>query len=407
MSGNPAAATSTTRSRPLLLTPDFGRLAITAMAFFFSMGATFPVLPRFVKDDLGGTDTTVGLVIGATALGAVVARPAIGFIGDRRGRRLLMILGGVVAAAAHLALVVVGDVATLMVLRVIFGVGQGAFFVGATTLAVDLADVDRRGEATSYIFVALHFGSGLGPLVGEWALGRWDFDATWYIAAAGCAVAALAAITVPNVVGSDLDLEQPRMRLVHPRAVLPGVVLGIGIIGFVGFNAFVPLYGEEIGVDNIAPLFLISSFTIVAIRFFGARLPDRLGPVRGGTAALVGMAAGMSLIGFVDSAGGLYAGTVVMSCGTALLLPSLVSAAVDGVPANERSTALATYTLFMEFSLAIGAVIFGAVAGASSYGAAFVLAAVMALIALALLWARMPRHLGQGDSTAREPATAG
>ena len=388
------------RSRPLLLTADFGRLAITAMAFFFSMGATFPVLPRFVKDDLGGTDTTVGLVVGAMALGAVVARPAIGFIGDRRGRRLLLVVGGVVAAVAHLALAFVSDVATLIALRILFGVGQGAFFVGATTMAVDLADVDRRGEATSYIFVALHFGSGLGPLVGEWASDRWGFDATWYIAAAGCAVAALAATTVPNVVSSDLDLEQPRMRLVHPRAILPGVVLGIGIIGFVGYNAFVPLYGEEIGVDNIAPLFLVASFTIVGIRFFGARLPDLLGPLKGGSAALTGLTAGMLLIGVVDNPAGLYAGTVVMSCGTALLLPSLVSAAVDGVPANERSTALATYTLFMEFSLAIGAVIFGSVAGVSSYGAAFVLAGALSLTALALLWLAMPRHLRRASRPA-------
>lgn len=373
------------------------------MAFFFSMGATFPVLPRFVKDGLGGTDTTVGLVVGAMALGAVVARPAIGFIGDRRGRRLLLIIGGAIAAVAHLSLVFVEDVATLIVLRVLFGVGQGAFFVGATTLAVDLADVDRRGEATSYIFVALHFGSGLGPLVGEWALDRWGFDATWYIAAGGCAVAAAAAITVPNAVSSDLDLEQPRMRLVHPRAVLPGIILGVGIIGFVGYNAFVPLYGEEIGVDNIAPLFLVASFTIVGIRFFGARLPDRLGPLRGGTMALIGLTVGMSLIGLVGSPAGLYAGTVVMSCGTALLLPSLVSAAVDGVPANERSTALATYTLFMEFSLAIGAVIFGAVAGVSSYGAAFVLAAVLSLAALALLWLAMPRHLRSVPATTTDP----
>ena len=85
-----------------LLTPAFGRLAITSMVFFLAMGMTFPVLPRFVRDDLGGGDAAVGLVVGATAVGAIVARPFIGRLGDRRGRRILMTGGALVAAVAQL-----------------------------------------------------------------------------------------------------------------------------------------------------------------------------------------------------------------------------------------------------------------------------------------------------------------
>lgn len=363
------------------------------------MGAIFPVMPRFVKDELGGTDTTVGLVVGAMAIGAVAARPVIGYLGDRHGRRLLLIIGGIVSAIAVLGLLIVDDIGVLFLLRVVYGVGQGAFFVGATTLAVDLAEPDRRGEATSYIFVALHFGSGLGPLVGEWASETWSFDTAWVIAAAGSAIAALLAFTIPRPAEHSIDLGPTRIRLFHPNAVLPGMILGIGIIGFVGYNAFVPLYADEIGVETIAPLFMVASFTIVTIRFFGAKLPDQLGPLRGGTVALIGMATGLAIIGFLDSTAGLYAGTVVLSSGTALLLPSLVPAAVEGVPTNERSTALATYTLFMEFSLALGSVFFGAVAGVSSYGNAFILASGLSLAALALLWTTLPRHI----TTARTP----
>lgn len=363
------------------------------MTFFLAMGATFPVLPRFVKDELGGSDTTVGLVVGATALGAIIARPVIGHIGDRRGRAVLMVAGGAIAAVAHLGLVWTGSTPVLLLLRVLFGVGQGALFVGATTLAVDLAAPERRGEATSYIFVALHLGSGTGPLIGEWALREWSFDAVWILAAVGSALAGLLSFAVPNQPATDLDLEDGRMRLLHPRAVLPGVVLGIGIIRFTGFNAFVPLFGDEIGVDNIGPVFMVSSFTIVLIRFFGARLPDWLGPVRGGTIALILLALGLAIIGFIDVAGGLYAGAVVMSAGTSLLLPSLVNAAVDGVPANERSSALATYTLFLEVSLAFGAVAFGAVAGASSYANGFLMGSGAAVVALVTL------HLTLRDRT--------
>lgn len=367
------------------------------------MGATFPVLPRFVKDELGGSDTTVGLVVGATALGAILARPVIGHIGDRRGRGVLMVSGGLIAAIAHIGLVWVDGTAALLALRVLFGIGQGALFVGATTLAVDLATPERRGEATSYIFVALHLGSGTGPVVGEWALRQWSFDTVWVIAAVGSLVAALVSLSVPNQPSPAVDLADSRMRLVHPAALVPGLILGIGIIGFTGFNAFVPLFGDQIGVDDIGPVFMTASFTIVIIRFFGARLPDLLGPLRGGTAALTLMTVGLTVIGFADGAAGLYLGTVVMSAGTSLLLPSLVSAAVDGVPANERSSALATYTLFLEVSLAFGAVAFGAVAGASGYGDAFLMGAAAALVALVVLWVRLGRRSPQQRPCATGP----
>lgn len=387
-----------------LLTPEFGRLAVTSMAFFLAMGATFPVLPRFVKDDLGGGDAAVGLVVGATAVGAIVARPFIGHIGDRRGRGVLMVGGALVATVAQLGLLVVPNIAALLVLRVVFGAGAGAVIVGATTLAVDLASEQRRGEATSYIFVALHLGSGTGPVVGEWALRQWDFDAVWLLAAGGALLAAALALSIPSSASTDVDLTDAPMQILHRRALLPGAILGIGIVGFTGFNAFVPLFGDEIGVDNIGPVFMLASFTIVVMRSVGARLPDWLGPIRGGTFALTLSAIGLGVIGFVDVAGGLYVGTVIMSIGTSMLLPSLVPAAVDGVPPNERSRALATYTLFLEVSQALGAVAFGAVSGATSYANGFLMGAVCCVVALAVLHGALrPRIAAEEEATGQLP----
>lgn len=374
-------------ARERVLDATFARLTAVAFVYFIAMGATFPVLPRFVRDELGAGDTAVGVVLGAMAVGAILARPGLGTVGDRRGRRLLLVVGGLVSAAAMAGHLVADGLVVLFLLRLLFGAGQGAVMVGATTLAVDSAPPQRSGEATSYVFVALHLGSGIGALVGEWLLQSRSFDAVWVMCAAAMAASALVALTLPRAIPADrADTTLP---MLHPNAVLPGIILGIGTLGFIGYNAFVPLFADEIGVDNVAPYFLATSLTIVVIRAVGARLPDRLGPRRGGTLALVVITVGLAVIGTWRSAVGLGIGSVVLASGTALLLPSLVTAAVDGVPAAQRSRALATYTLFLELSAAIGGVLFGGVATVSSYGAAFVVAAGIAFGALVLVRLRL------------------
>jgi len=362
----------------------FARLAVSAFTFFAAMGATFPVVPRYVRDELGHGDAAVGVVLGSMAVGAILGRPAIGKLGDERGRRLLLMLGGGISALAMLGHLVFTSLGALIALRVLLGVGQGAVMVGATTLAVDLAPSERSGEATSYIFVALHLGSAGGSLAGEALWSARSFNAVWWAAACAMSAAGLMALALPAHKPDPANAAD-RLGFFHPKALIPGLILGIGAAGFIGFNAFVPLFADEIGIDRVAPYFAAASLTIVAIRGFGARLPDRLGPRRGGSVALALSAVGLTAIGFSQGALWLGVGTIVLSCGAALLLPSLVTAAVDGVPLAQRSRALATYTLFLELSSAFGAVMFGAVAALSSYGAAFVASAGLALVALTIV----------------------
>lgn len=372
-----------------LLNAMFVRMNVAAFLYFLAMGATFPVLPRYVSDGLGQGDAAVGIALGAMAVGSVIARPAIGGIGDRRGRRILIISGGIISALAMAGHVGADSLAMLIILRVMFGIGQGALVVGATTMAVDQAPPDRSGEATSYVFVALHLGSGTGALLGEALLQARSFDAVWIACAVAMTASAVLATSLPPAVPDDGV--HAEIGMFHPTAVLPGVILGLGTLGFIGFNAFVPLFAEDIGIEDVAPFFLATSLTIVLIRSFGARLPDRLGPRLGGSIALVILSTGLFIIGIAESALVLGIGSVILAAGNAVLLPSLVAAAVAGVPAVQRSRALGTYTLFLEFSGALGGVFFGVIAGFSSYGAAFITAAAVSLATLVLL--RLTLHV--------------
>ena len=375
-----------------LLSRDFALITLACGAFFLFFGATIPVLPRYVSDELGRSDAVVGVVAGSFAVSAIVLRPFIGRVGDRRGRRVLILAGSALAALGFAGHAVVDSVVPLVGMRLVVGAGQAAFFVGAATLVADLAPPSRRGEAASYFSIALYLGLGLGPFIGERVLAAWGYDAVWYLSAVGGLVALLIALPLPRGVASSgagvAGSRGPRSWF-HPAGIGPGAVLALGIMGFIGFNTFVPLYGEEIGLADVATVFLLYSAVVILIRGFGAQLPDRLGPAVTGTVALVASAVGLGLVAVTASAGGLYVGTAVLAVGSSLLYPALMAAAVNAVSDDERSTVVATFTMFFEIASAMGGVILGVVAATSSYDGAFLAGALFALAGLVLLHVRL------------------
>ena len=78
---------------------------------------------------------------------------------------------------------------------------------------------------------------------------------------------------------------EERGRLIAPEAIRPGILLAATLIGITGFSIFLPLYAPEVGVDDVGPLFLVYGVVVVLVRIFGAKLPDRLGPLRAGAPA--------------------------------------------------------------------------------------------------------------------------
>ena len=59
-----------------------------------------PVIPHYVEDELGLGKVAVGVAVGAFAFGAIALRPFAGRIGDRMGRRVLIVGGALVVAVS-------------------------------------------------------------------------------------------------------------------------------------------------------------------------------------------------------------------------------------------------------------------------------------------------------------------
>jgi MFS family permease len=97
-----------------VLTPTFLLVAAATFFAFLSIGVVLPVLPRHAEGPLGTGSVGVGLAVGAASLTALLAQPPAGRLGDLRGRRPLLMFGGVLMVVGVLGLVVAKQLSRLL-----------------------------------------------------------------------------------------------------------------------------------------------------------------------------------------------------------------------------------------------------------------------------------------------------
>ncbi len=433
-----------------LFSVPFLILNLSAFCSAVSFSTLLPLISLLVVEQTGGGDVAVGFAISVFAVTAIAARPTIGILGDQKGRRFLVVSGCLLTALTTYGHVWADTYAVILLMRLLIGAFQGAFFVGSAAMVSDLAPEHRRGEALSWFSVSIYGGMAIGPGVGEAARAWGDastaldgFDVAFVVSgtlmlaatAIGMLLPREESLLIPSpaptpapsgqAISSDSrgttfgarqlpSIAQPTVfevrsadeppaptnvaasgdqgttvmsRLFYRHAVWPGVILAMGIIIFPALQGFLPKLAAEKDLGDYGTVFFLYGMLVLVLRVLGRKLPDRLGTTKTATVALFGAALGMVIMGTFVTPFGLYAGTVVLALGGSLLYPALMVAAVDGVPPNERARAVSTFTMFFELSAGIG----GPILGVSAWlvGAtvgAFYASAACSLIGIALLW---------------------
>src|SRR5256886_5361749 len=188
--GAPAAADR-------LLTPRFLRVTAANFCFFLTF-ASFFLLPLHVRA-LGGSERTIGLVMGTSGVAGLAAAVAVAVLLDRVGRRRFLLGGAATMAVASGGFLFVHAIGpALYALRILQGVAFAAAFNAASTLAVAFAPATRRAAALGLFGVSTLTTHALAPALGELVIAVAGFPALFALAA-GFSVAAFAiAWTVPE-----------------------------------------------------------------------------------------------------------------------------------------------------------------------------------------------------------------
>ena len=380
--------------------PTLLKAGSASLAHFCAFGIVQASQPQYVVGVLGYGAALVGLLAASSAVVALLCRPAIGWLGDWRGRRWLVRGGAVGSWAGLLIQVLATSPAVLLVSRAVLGASQAALVVGLNTIVNDVSPPERRAEFFSYYSVSFFAGIGLGPLMAD-LVGASAPRAAFVVAAGLGLIAVVAAFGVPETfvdrgpVSGGAAWRDFRAAVV-PAAVPSSVVYGLAIFGFSVFSLAVPLHAAALGVSNGAA-YSTYSVAVLGTRLLLARLPMWVGLRLSACLGLVALGAGLAVVGLAASALALIVGIAVLATGVGLVYPSLLEMVIRRVTERERARAVSTISLFYDVAVVLGSAAMGYLADAVAYRGAFLVGA--AVVGLALLAHLMMSRVGPARVT--------
>jgi MFS family permease len=361
---------------------SFAGIFIVTNLGLLAVGATLPVLPRFVSEELDGSDLEVGIVTGAFAVTGLVCRPIAGNAADRRGRRVTVIAGASLAVIAGALLFLPGSILSLIVSRLFLGAGEGTVFTAGSAWNVDMAPPERRGRMIGLYGLAIWTGLTLGPPIGELMLRAGGYDLVWAFATGAPLLGAVIASRLPE--GTAAGGRASRGPIISREAVGPGITFALSVVGFAAISAFIVLSLDDRGIGHGPEVFSVFAGTVVATRLLAGGLPDRIGAARCALAAALTEGVGLFLIGVAESLPIVIGGAMAMGAAFSLLFPSLSLIAVNRVVPERRGAAMGTFTAAFDLGMLVGSPLVGAAAALGGYSAAFYVGSAAALACAAL-----------------------
>jgi MFS family permease len=400
-----------------LYTRDYATLFGVEFALFGVYYTLLPVIPLYIVE-LGGTEATVGLIMGLMAPVAALGTPIYGMAVDQWSRKRTAAIGFVIAAAGVLLLPVIAKPWLLIFPDLLRRVGTSATGAATRTALIDIAPIARRGEAISTITISHNLATAVGPLIGLALMQRSGIVPVVAVCAGLAVFGALGIVPIrgsrtPAELANPVDArrfdDRPRspgvsarqkilLRTVTPQAWMPAVVLFLFVAAFFGTLAFVSLLGDRRGISGFGTFFTVYGVVVIGSRLVVGRLSDRYGRRTVLAPCLVLGIFSMILLGRADNLAMLLAAGIVLGIGWGSAFPTLLTLAADLSPVDRYGTTMAMMSAAFAFGTAVGAIVVGSIAEKWGFDVAYGLIAGLLILALVVLLgeSRSMRKAGAG-----------
>ncbi|MDJ1179727.1 MFS transporter [Roseofilum sp. BLCC_M91] len=373
----------------------------SGLLFWSSIGSLLPTLPLYLRS-LGIADRQLGIVMGAFAIGLLLARPCIGAIADSHSRKLVILIGTAVCGLAPLGYLLVESVSSLMLVRSFHGISLAAFTTGYIALVTDLTPPKNRGEVLGYMSLINPVGVAFGPALGGFVQEAFG-DRSLFLLTASFGFLALLIMTQvqekrrtdPEKADSSPAIQPGLWRLLlSPRIrILSLVLLHVGL-AFGGMSSFISLLIQETGVNFNAGLF----FTAAAIASFSIRLvagplSDRIGRGIFITFSIFLYAIAMFILTFADTAWLFLLSGFLEGAGFGLLIPTTSAIIADRAYPHERGRLFGLCLGGFDLGIAIAGPMAGMIAQAFSYQTLFIYITITLILGLLVFLTQSSKDL--------------
>jgi MFS family permease len=360
---------------------------------YLSIGLPLAVLPPYVHLRMGYSAVLAGLVISIQYIATLASRPWAGRISDRQGAKLSVIWGMAACTASGVFLVAAAGLYSahihwlsfwsLILSRLILGIGESLGSTGATLWGITSAGEDATAKVISYNGICTYGAMALGAPLGV------VMDQQWGLSSLGIFTILIASLSlilatrkdpVPVIQGEHLPLSH-----VLGRVAPHGMGLALGGVCYSVLATFITLFYAARHWNGAALCLTAFGVAFILARLLFIQTINRFGGFPVAMVCLVVESVGLILLWRSNSPWIALTGAALGGFGFSLVFPAIGVEAVKRVSENNRGTALGVFTAFADVSFFLVGPIAGAIIGWFGYRSVFLFALISVLAALGIV----------------------
>lgn len=272
-------------------------LAVTCLAVFVTVldGTIVNVALPTLTVDLGATNRQLQWIVDAYLLVFTGLLLAAGGLGDKYGRKRMLIAGLVVFGATSAYAGSVDTANTLIAGRALMGIGAAMIFPATLAIITNVfTDPAERAKAIGVWSAVSGMAVAFGPIVGGWLLERYWWGSVFFI---NVPITIIVAVAAWRLIPESREHDAPRLDL-------PGVFLSIAAITALVFTI---IEAPEWGWTDPTTIggFVLAAVLLATFVWWELRTPSPMLPVgifrnlRFSAASVAVTSAFFALFGFV------------------------------------------------------------------------------------------------------------
>ncbi len=359
---------------------------------FFFMGNLFAAIAVFPAYSLsiGSTPFQAGLQNTVFALSAVAMRFFLGPVMDRKGPKLLMLMGIFSFVTAPLLLLINDSFALLLFVRIYQSLGLAVVLPGISTVVADMAPEGEIGTYLGATRIFINLAILAGPSTALLYIGIYDYS-SWFVFSALTSMLSLfllVAVKMPVMASKDSE-ETGSWKQVKAALAEKQVYPIIGGIALFSFTYSAILSFAAVHIETTAPaaeaayFFIILGVSGIIACLLAGILADRLGYQKIAWVVLAILGAGTILFSFIQTWPFLIL-ICALIIGTGIQGSSLVFAAwlINICKPSLRATTISIQENTIDIIFASSALAFGLAAQGPGLTTAFFLTGLITILAI-------------------------
>ncbi|GIP32203.1 MFS transporter [Paenibacillus sp. J2TS4] len=360
-----------------LWTKSFIALTICSFLLFLNLQMLISAFPAYVKNEFQAGDITVSLVTSVFAASAIATRFLTAALMRIVHRNVILFVGLAVYALTSVLYIMAESIGSLLVMRVVYGIGFGMSSTIIPTLVSQIIPIRRIGEGIGYFGLSSSLAMSIGPVIGLNVMRELGFN-TLAIVGAVTVLLILPILLLTRSI-PPAPPRQPegtgtgpnKSRSFNTKMIFPALLNVLLAITYSGLLSFIALFGESVHLEQVGLFFLFNAFTIIIIRPISGRLFDSRGHAAVLIPAAISVIASLIVLSYTTSLLLLIVSALLYGLGFGAIQPTIQAWMIRSSTREQHGMANSMFYNSTDLGVAVGALMLGAISTVSSYAAMY------------------------------------